>query len=486
MTRFIITVACLIAAPAISYSQDSWPTSGPYGPEQVEAVISDAIKNQLSIPVNADPPYWFSLATLGPAIPGTLEDGTLDNDAAVYANSLGNFIPPAETGKLVIDPNRRLDAWYKIVLNSIVFPKVNYSQEYEDATKQLFKLGEDGKPDLTLPKDRYERYLDAKDELLFLQDSIDSELMQGVPRSPEMNRDLRKAKRAMDCLGTAIEDPLEIFESAQFRRGTRQNQLRKRVLQKYQERSPEGAVETAAPLSMFFPSVKRWANNEGWRTVSFSSTDTNSFYRKEVRRLKARGGFRFGFIRFGGGGGRVKETEQKFNQVRSFKFKFSIKRVLIYRPWFDSALFESKKYTWRKLANSSEFPQITKAMKNGAPVDSLDKYDNDPIGVALMPVQLILAKGLSVEATTSKSDYDKIIATTNGGASGSLFGVFKLGGNGSSNVTQIRTSGQNVTFKVESSPGVTIIGAVSRVMPPTPDPVSRTEAPWGKDALLPQ
>lgn len=486
MRTIALCLSAWVLAPLCCFGQ-AYPAAGPYGPEDIEAIIAGAIKQRVGLPEDSKPPYWFSLSLLGQSMGSNVtkpEDGgdVVNPNDEIGINTLGNFIPPAKTDQLVIDLNRRFDDWYELVLNSITFPKVEYKAEYTEALKKLYILDAEG--EIETETDRMVRYLDAFDEWTVLRDAknamMESNEWSGLSATEKatMDSNLRKAKRSFDRAGRAVEMYLEIVDNTEYKAGYRQNQLRKRILAYYREKSPEGAGEGVTPRSFFFPGRDQWGADDGWLATSFSNTNSKSYYEKEINRMQGRGGLRLGFIRIGGSAGSTKTHERSFNEVNSFAFSFALKRVLIYRPWFRSSLFESNGFTWAETKAGTTFPKIAVDMENGAPQASDGVYKGDKVGCALMPVQLILAKDLSVTATTSDSNFERLEKVVHGSGGASLFGIFKIGGSGSKDFTSIKRENNNVTFTIKSS-GMSIIGVVSRVLPDSPNPDLSRDWPAG-------
>jgi hypothetical protein len=225
------------------------------------------------------------------------------------------------------------------------------------------------------------------------------------------------------------------------------------------------------PLSVFSPPVDTWGKGSGWFEAKFESSATHSSYEKNVQRIAARGGFSLlGIVRIGGQGGRTKVTEERVNSVSKFGYGFKVKRIVMFRPWFDRDVFQSRDWTWKKPQNvPDQFPLIALGpAKDGGPQETKGMFEGKPVELALLPSELILVKDMSVTATVSKADWEQIESSSGGGGGVSLFG-FRFGGSAGFDYHKETEDKKNVEFKF-SAPDVMIVGTVSEVIPTSPNP----------------
>jgi hypothetical protein len=474
---------CLFAVMVLSLSDISAAQGpGPYNPDEVYALFTAGVHQALQVPVDGDPPYWFSMSTVGVVI------GPKDVAAA---NNIANFYPTATPG-LVVDYSRKLDVLYDNIINSMAFPNQNFPQEYFDARRVLyecnpdgsFKFDDDGDPLPTISNKSYEKHLR---EIRF------AEYQLKTSADPEVKFNAQELKNAAEAKLVPIRGPIEgaldVTTKAEFKIGATTNARRRRVLKAYRDSLVNGTdVVTgeaySSPPSLLSPAPTDWNDDDGWSTSSFAAGHTESTYTKHTSRINACGGFNLGFISFGGHGGQEKSEEKSFNKVSNFSYQFEVKRVLVDRPWLDADVFDSPgRWTWLKKANTTAFPYTAVSRNSaGAPVDSNGKYDNTNVALALLPVQLIIARNMQATATCSTSEWTLIQNRYGGGGAASLFGIFAIGGSGDASDLSHTTTGDITTFTIKSK-GTTVIGVISRILPLNPHPSPGDQ--YAPNAMLP-
>jgi hypothetical protein len=109
-------------------------------------------------------------------------------------------------------------------------------------------------------------------------------------------------------------------------------------------------------------------------------------------------------------------------------------------------------------------------------------YNNKVVACAMMPVEVVVARNRKITATVSKDDYTLIEQSGHRQGGATLFGI--IGGGGSKDWSSVKTSedGNTVTFTVASD-GIAVIGLISQILPPVPQPNSAEK--WPGEAWLP-
>jgi hypothetical protein len=170
--------------------------------------------------------------------------------------------------------------------------------------------------------------------------------------------------------------------------------------------------------------------------------------------------------------------------VSKFSYSFELKRIPIFRPWFDQQLFENRGWTWAFKQSDMKFPLIAlKPREDGSPVASKDEYKTVKVGLALVPAQLILVRKVTIKVTVSKASWEKAKKEVGGQGAGTFFGIIAIGGGGSG-VDEKNVTGTNDVELTCSQPDISILGTISRVVPSCPNPVTKGER-WSPDAWLP-
>lgn len=499
MRVLIILSSLCVIVPSQSFAE-GWNVNGPYDPDTMYTAYISAIADVLKVPSGPQSRYWLSLAPAGYPYEPTDTYGI---------NLYANFRPPVssnliggEAGSLIFDANRRLDFFYEHVLDNMVFPPYTPSNEYLKAVEILQTVDDDGVPDFSpiyLAYRKAVRMMRTKEAIANSSPSPE-ERQNALLELPDL-----RAKK--DQIGGSMQgdDPekslfewLDIFGKEVGAKRARLSLQRNADLQNFRDvngfkvrRIDEDGKVTEdvvtgvrnVPLSVFSPPIDTWSKGSGWSEVKFKSSDTHSSYEKHVQRIKARGGLSIGFLRVGGRGGRTKVKEERVNSVNKFGFEFKIKRIAMFRPWFDREVFQSEDWTWKKPRNvPDKFPLIALGPgKDGGPQRTGGTYEGKPVELALLPSELILVKDVSVTAVVSKADWEKIENTSSGGAGVSLFG-FSFGGSADFEYHRETEDKKNVEFKF-NAPDIMITGTISEVIPKSPNPDKTFE--FGENALLP-
>ena len=467
----LIIVVSVISALGCVITQSFAETAGPYTPEQVYSVLYDAIRK----PLNIQYPYWLSLTVVG-----TVADA---NDKAAI-NDLANFCPPASPTISAFAREPKLDAIYERVIYGMVGPKREYSPEYTEARAVLV---DNGGPSTKYAKYReYEdKYVEAFSKLVVATNAQDRNTWS--TQLEKLDKDWKLFGYKED-----ITKAMNVIEGEEYRSGETRTLRRRNILSAYQKAGiqgndliPVGAAPFRSPASELSPSPDKWSLADGWVTNSYSNTHTQNEYSRDASNASGFGGFSLGFVTFGGSGGGGSVTESRVNKVYKFNYEFQLKRIRIMRPWLDtSVFFEPKAWTWKKLENTKQYPRVSISRSStGLPIESgQNVYDNKRVAFALLPEEFVIARGLRVEATVNKSDYDHIDRSGSAGGGGSLFGIFGGGGRKTWNSTKTSETADTVTFLVESS-GISIIGLISQALPVCPDPNLLDK--WSDTAWLP-
>ncbi|MBL8829960.1 MAG: hypothetical protein JNM18_23475 [Planctomycetaceae bacterium] len=445
-----------------------WPVNGPYEPRHVCAALAAVVHESQGLPVGGDPPLWFQVATVDYSCDPRTPAGRID------LNALANYIPPANlclfTGN---QGGRRLDHWYEYLLNNIAFPYVPKSPEVKAAEKLLYdtdpatgevRLDESGEPVLT---PAYKNYKAKRSAYLYWEAM--NKWKEEV--SPEEKAKARaqwlQAREALEeAMSRGIGAAVESLQGFWHRDGASRNLDRIMALRNYRDRNTLEQGVNGPPLSYFVPPVETWLDDAGWYATSFSQVDAGGRYERHARRY-SRGGD-LGFVTIGGGKTEVKEY--LLPTVRQFSYKLELKRVLIFRPWFDVSLLEDRGWTWRE-KKAGAYPLVARAPgAEGVPVESPDVYKMQSVGLPLIPVELILAKDLEISARVGKAEWDRAKTAAQAGG-GVLFGVIPLDyAEGNERFTEV-VQGDDVLLTARR-PNAAILGAVSRVCSaaPRPDP----------------
>ncbi|MBL8829959.1 MAG: hypothetical protein JNM18_23470 [Planctomycetaceae bacterium] len=491
--RILLTIVACSLFVSHALGQQPWPVDGPYEPKHVYAAVAGAIHEKLEIPIQGNPPYWFNVSTVGYPYDHKTKEGKIG------LNALANFMPPADgrlsTGKkggLLIDLDRRLDRWYKFLLDNIAFTYETKTSEVKEAEKVMYildpttgevKRDESGAPLLT---PAYQNYKSKRNTYRYwdkMKSTTEVEISPQERAKAEIqwltaSDDLDEAKR--NGVGTAV-GTLTTFWN---RDGASQNLDRLEDLKSYRVLYKLEEGNNSPPLSHLIPPAETWADGSGWYEASFSQTDSYGRFDKHVKRFSGGGGFNLGFITIGGSGGKDEVTQSRLNSVQKFAYKLKLKRILIYRPWFDASLLETYGWTWNEKKDGAAFPVIAKSPNaDGSPVASEDVFKTKGVGLALIPVQLILAKDLEISCTVSKAEWQMAKTQTQVGGGGMFFGIIALKAD-SSNVDEMETNMGRDVLLTAKQPDVSIIGAISRVVPVAPVP-NRNAGNWPASAWKP-
>jgi len=419
--------------------------------------------------------YWFSLTAVGAV--GSPDDTALLND-------LANFCPPASPTLSSFAREPKLDAVYERVINSLVGPSREYPPAYNQAKLVLMT-------DKNKPTEKYQSYKKYQEAHFEAWQKLLAATTAEEKRVAQNKLSLNDKDWLLFGHRAEIDKAWNIINAAEYRMSDIRQERRRNLLEGYRNAGISGKDSVAggfkAPVSEFSPGPADWSKPEGWTKVSYSSVDQVKLYSKETSQKQGFGGLNLGFIKIGAAGGGGKVTESKVNSVSKLSYGFELKRVLIRRAWLDTEVFfEAKDWTWRTNENTKEFPRvaIAKQAEDWLPRESPSNlYDNKQVGFALLPVELIIAKSLKIEATVSIQDFKSIEDAKEVKGVVGLFGVFGGGGGGKWTTKKENQTDKDVTFSIEVT-GPVVIGMISQILPVCPDPDPKQK--WPLDAWLPK
>jgi len=469
MKMGIRAIHCLTMATAMIFpASNSFSQQGALTPAQVYEVMHSAIRETFGIN-DQDPTadVWLSIVPPG--------------DFA-QVNDLANFCPST---KPVIDTFARqpkLDAIYEKVIKSLASPQKAYSPAYFKAKAVIFKDGH------STPE--YQKYLSKSHEHTKAVKALVE--AKGSAERSQAAQDLREADQAWVTEGykAEIEAALATMATEEYRTGIARQVRRIAQFDTAETLGIAGTDEIdgafVAPQSKFSPSADTWAASTAWVTVSYDSTQIEKRYSKEESDSRGFGGLSLGFLNLVGSGGDKGKVEHKIDNVYKLSYSYEVMRATIRRGWLDSPVFfEPFDWTWKKNTNTKVFPYVSVARdaKSFQPMPSLvNMYDNKVVACAMMPVEVVVARNRKITATVSKDDYTLIEQSGHRQGGATLFGI--IGGGGSKDWSSVKTSedGNTVTFTVASD-GIAVIGLISQILPPVPQPNSAEK--WPGEAWLP-
>lgn len=470
----IRTFAVAVLASVIAVA--AGPAAAQYTPEQVISTLHESIRLLMGnkLPEDGVQPdnKWLSLTIVGAV-------AEADDPPAVY--DLANFCPEVSPVLSSFGSVRKLDAIYSKVLEGLTGPFRPFTDDYFAALKVL--RTDDGKP--TAEYAAYQSFLtqftEAFTAYLIETDEAKKPLLRARARQIETNWRVLGFK-------TEVEAALLTISSEQATYGTEKQFERNTILTAYRDTALDGVDNLGrafrAPVSELSPPVNAWANETGWVSVSFSDVDVDKLYSATTSQTRGFGGLSLGFVSVAVAGGGNKENEHSVNTVKSLKYTYELKRVQIRRPWLDGVVFfEPLGWTWVKRQNTPQYPRVSAGKdEKGTPVAPTSiTYDNSDIGCPMIPLEMVIARKRTIEATVSRSDYQKITTSGSSSGGGSAFGIFGGGKKKSWTTVTVTESGDDVTFRIES-PSIAVIGLISEVLPVLPAP--NPNDTWPEEAWL--
>lgn len=473
----LLFCAAMTALSSSAFAQ----VRGAFTPEQVYSVFYSDLRAHLQMRNTGESPYWLSLSLVGKAI---------SKDDQVSINNIANFAPPASPVIEAFTFEPGLAATYENILGGMIGPFREHTESYKKARALL--VGDDGKATPayatynTLRKD----FEAARIAVLGAKTDEDRTKFQSEQSEARERWEVFGHKGDIDQAWATMEAEDSLFGASRSRRRIENLHAFQAAAQKLAAKQA-GEVEIpavgggfVAPLSYLSPAPENWDKPDGWAHFEFSASDVQTKYSASSSQKMGFVGLSFGggFLGIKKGGGSGDESSVK--TVKSFGYKVTLKRVSIERPWLDrTVLFDPLAWTWRKSTSGGQYPLVATARTaDGIPQDSKVRiYENQAVSFAVLPVELIIGKDVSLTATVSKEDYQKIVKEHTSGGGGSFFGLFG-GSKSKTTLTEIATDNQNTTFTVTLD-GTAVIGLISQILPELPTP--NRSATWGPDAWLP-
>lgn len=469
--RCVVTLFLVVQGfhPQLAEAQGA----GPYTPEQVYFLLHDAVRDAFGVSVD-DPlqPVWVSLSTVGSVV---------DPADKAQVNLLANFCPPATPVLAAYGLEPKLDLIYENVINGIVGPKRQFSDDYKTARAYLVSAGEDSAA-VKKYGEHQKNYVAAWLDFVYAKDAPTRHLASIAKQ---------QALEAWRSLGFRyeVDRARSITEAEESRAGEIRQQRRRTVLADYRDLSFQGTNDVVgafkSPVSGVSPPVSNWQDQDGWVHVSYSAESRINRYTLERSAQSGFGGLSLGFLTIGASGGGGATTETKLNRVYNLSYDLELKRVAITRPWLDATVFfQPYDWTWRKVGNTPIFPHVAvERAAEGRPIPSpAGVYDNHLVACSLLPLELIIARKRTITATVSKADYQKMESSSSVGGAVGLFGIFGGVGQSSSSMLKINEDAENVTFMIDSQ-GLSVIGLISQFLPLAPQPNALES--WPANAWLP-
>jgi hypothetical protein len=443
-----------------------------YTPQQVYTIYYDAISQALGF--SGSSTHYLSLTAVGRVVQGT--------DQAAQVSDLSNFCPPA---KPILDSFAnapKLDAIYERILNGAVGPEFAFSNAYREAEKVIKTAGGD-------PTDEFTKYLTYRrrhtNAIIKLRNAITPEERLNA------QDDVSIAYDQLNIFGfrAKIEGALGVLDAEQFQSGATQLYRRQQILRLYRETALNGKdafkEDFRSPFSEFSPGPSEWSADAGWTTLDYSTSARFSSYSHSSSEKRGFGGLSLGFCTIGGSVGGSSSVTHKVSKVSELAYKIDLLRVGIRRNWLDASLFfDPTAWTWKKLESQDQFPRVAVALnQNGVPIESqIQNYNNARVSFAMLPLEAIVARNVSVTATVTKADYEQIKSASSASGGATLFGIFGGGGSGKWSYENVEDNGSKVRFTVRTS-GPVVIGYISQILPLCPNP--NANATWPAHAQLP-
>ncbi|MER8963876.1 hypothetical protein [Mesorhizobium sp. M0701] len=211
--------------------------------------------------------------------------------------------------------------------------------------------------------------------------------------------------------------------------------------------------------TLFYPTYQTWLNKDlSWQNIKITSQMLDARTHDEHSDI---GGGLSGSWGLFSVGGDYSEDETKHTEradASNLTISFDVLRVGITYAWMDANVFESQMWDW---SNGSIYA--------GQKISSGADYakGETPTGIMpVVPVELIVARNLSMTADWS-IDIKEFIEKHSGGGASFGYGPFKLGGrtNKSSKDTYVHAEGNGNTVTFDSPQ---IIGYLVHALPESP------------------
>lgn len=492
MTHAILIKICAASFLCCGLISNVLAQTPQYTPEQALSLLDRQIRTTLGFHEpgagSSDQPTWLSLSYVGLEVP---------KDDEQLIDLISVQCPPATNSLTSYSTPQRLDQIYEMILTnaSLSRPTTTISGLEAAQAKIRNPMTKMVTPEFVAYREYQQKYLDAAG--LF-----DEAKARNAPATELQRLNNKLTIVLQDWINFGYKQDIDAalnLALAADANGSLVNAEWRRELLRFYRNIAGGAAPTtnanslAIPRSTLHPSPDKWEGDAGWTKVTYSKIDTfnntEDTYQKQTRYGSAGGGFLFWRVGGSASSSEEHETHREITKASRIGYNFEIRRAIINRPWLDQRFFfEPGFWTWNRPSNvpaESPVPLVSKGSDANMPIENPgSKYIDTPISVPMIPSEVIVARKLSVTATVSNSDFQKIKDIKESGAdvSGRAFFFFKISGGGTnvSTLSNVTTQGGETTFTL-SFEGPVVIGFISNVVPKLPAP-KNDGRPWPGEA----
>jgi len=394
--------------------------------------------------------------------PGTILDPNLDMTALANQTAFSDLLDAVPYPSWMYESSSlsARSIWQRI-LNDKDLPTVELSAEEKAQLKTANRVLTNADGSQTAKKDSYDdcqiAYAEIVDKIQAAQ--IEFQL-HGTPIPSSLQ--VRRQQSWNKWLATGHKFEIESALAVKFNLEARDPDLWWGELLNLW--NSEAAKYGGNPLTFTNPDRSTWAASGPWQEVKFSSSDIDTIQESTFTRTGGSAGFGWGLWHVGGNAGYSRTEGFSKSEISTFDLSFEVRRVKIERPWMDSFVFRSR--CWRLMNNSAGL-QISDGADAAA--------GNTATGLMpLLPVGLLLAKNVKINANWSQEEKTTLSTHFTGGASFG-WGPFSIGGTYEKDVNKAHTHG-SLAGDTLSYDGMQILGWICDVLPvcPHPDP----SLPW--------
>jgi uncharacterized membrane protein YgcG len=465
MYRHTITAVMIICALTDIVSAET-----SYKPE--DAYVQMVTEVRKLIEPTPVPGNWFSITAIG---------AVAEADDPNAINELANFCPDVSREIVRFGGIRPIDLIYEKAIDSMVAPVFTETQGAKDA--KIYIRGTSG-TDVSNEYKAYQKYLAASTVLL---KSIITEKDSNKVNS--LLIDYRNNERDWKVQGYKDEVEAALFQidASDGLFGPVHNFHRKEVLNTFRNNGVTSNWQIGSynsPASEVSPPVADWENESGWFEVKFESKTYDNSSGSSSGSQSSGGFLHIGGLVGGGSNGGGNSSSWSINQIQEYGYTFQLKRIRIVRKWLDPRVFSTVGgWAWTKRQSASDYPLISGGYNaENQPISpEFVVYDNLPVDCPMIPSEMLIARKRTITLTTSRDDYNSVVSSGSSSGGGMFGGI--IGGRKSRSwtTTEIHSSGNSVTFKVEA-PGTAVIGLTSQLVGKLPAPNSN--ANWPADAWI--
>jgi hypothetical protein len=399
------------------------------------------------------PTSYLTLANPGVRFDPKLDPKTNPDDDFLMARMLDDALMPAPqytTGTMSIS------SVYEYIFAFKEQPDFKLSENDQKELQRLMDLTSDTSPKYQAYLDRQSKYLDA---------IIAYESAKANGSTPALlNTYQTKVNNAQNAWNTQgykqeIESAQEKIQELNAKDpGFWWNNLRNRMNAQFNY-AADG--KTGYYKTWTYPQYSDWGKDEGWTTYKLSDSEVEATKTSKQVDSGFEASYGKGLWNASASASYKSNHQNSKTTVKNLSIEMQVKAVNIYRPWLEGLVLKSKTWRFNATANPNRVAEGDMAKYKGLGPNQLPM-------MPLIPVRLILAKGIKFKGQFSQEEKDLFERSIKTKVNVS-YGPISVGGHYNQDDSKDYFNAKMSDAGIEA-PDVQIIGYVCDIVPKCPNP----------------